>query len=746
MKLPILYKLTSTKKVQEWCISTEDNAIIVIQGQVDGKKQRYSELISKGKNIGRANETTPEQQADAEAQAKWDKKHKKDYHLTIEDCKSKGKIANQGGYLPMLAQSYHKHAKKYLKYPCLIQPKLDGCFFRTTEIITDKGIKTIEEIVENKLQVKILSYNFKIKKTEFKSIVNWFNNGKINYKEWIEVNPKYGKFIKCTPNHLFYTNKGWKKAMDLNQKTDKIFNTNCNKYRNQLIAGTLLGDTCIAIEKRHKGTSYRIIFQHTNIDYFTFKVKTLNLEGKVKPVKTGYGSDALRFTSKALTQSDFPIGKFYTTGHNENVGKRKLLNYKTLIKYITIESLSLWISDDGNLSFNNKNKYTPMLTLATHGFSNEQIKHIVKYFKIKWNCIPNIYKDKRVKSNGEFLIFSTKDTLYLLNQLKDYKCKGMEYKYYFLDGSYLPTSDFDYKFTSFKIRKSHKLPKANKYDLEIEDNHNYFANGILVHNCRALSTKTEDGVKFWFRSGKEITTMGHIVKDLDSIMKVGDIFDGELYKHGGDFNTFTGAIRANKNLKPEIINQIKYHIYDFPRIDGLIEKDTYIKRLKKFKDLAITNTSIVYVRTLLVKSFEQSMNLYKQFIDEGYEGIMFRNINMPYEQKRSYNLLKYKIFLDDEFIIISGAEGKGILAGHIGSFICKIEANRILNDIGGKVVKFGDKDGIVCAKMDGKTSYLKHLFNHPDEYMGKPLTIKYQNLSKDGVPRFPIGKCIRFDK
>ena len=62
----------------------------------------------------------------AEAQAKWEKKHNKDYHLKIEDCKKKGKIANVGGYLPMLAQSFEKHAKKHLTYPCLIQPKLDG--------------------------------------------------------------------------------------------------------------------------------------------------------------------------------------------------------------------------------------------------------------------------------------------------------------------------------------------------------------------------------------------------------------------------------------------------------------------------------------------------------------------------------------------------------------------------------------------------------------------------------------------
>jgi len=71
---------------------------------------------------------------------------------------------------------------------------------------------------------------------------------------------------------------------------------------------------------------------------------------------------------------------------------------------------------------------------------------------------------------------------------------------------------------------------------------------------------------------------------------------------------------------------------------------------------------------------------------------------MPYQQKRSYNLLKYKEFIDDEFIIVGAEEGKGILAGHVGSFICKIEANRTLQDIGDKEVKFGNIEGQVKAK------------------------------------------------
>jgi DNA ligase-1 len=157
----------------------------------------------------------------------------------------------------------------------------------------------------------------------------------------------------------------------------------------------------------------------------------------------------------------------------------------------------------------------------------------------------------------------------------------------------------------------------------------------------------------------------------------------------------------------------------------------------------------------LVKTFEVAMKFYKKLINKGYEGIMFRNYDMPYEQKRSHSLLKYKEFIDDEFIIIGAEEGKGHLAGHVGAFVCKIEDGKVLKDLGGKEFIYKlDKDprtekqgkGTVSAKLDGKTKYLKHLFENPEEYMGKPLTIKYQNLSKDGIPRFPVGKSIRFDK
>ena len=257
-----------------------------------------------------------------------------------------------------------------------------------------------------------------------------------------------------------------------------------------------------------------------------------------------------------------------------------------------------------------------------------------------------------------------------------------------------------------------------------------------LDGIRCIS-KCENGkVTLWFRSGKQITTMNHIVKELENIMKDGDLLDGELYIHNADFNKIGGSIRRDKNMKIEEAEKIEYHIYDFPRIRGLIEKNTFKERFENIIISAFTTADehikcLKMVRTHEVDNFEQAMKIYKIFVKDKYEGIMFRNINSPYEQKRSYNLLKYKEFNEEEFKIVGFEEGRGLLAGSVGAFICELN--------NGETFK---------AKLKGKnvTKLLKEYFKNPDIFMGKYLTVKYQGLSKDNVPRFPVGKIIRFDK
>lgn len=126
MKLDTLYKKTSTGASQSWEISTEDNVIVTRWGQVGGKIQETRDVVAKGKNVGKKNETTPAQQAEAEAQSQWEKKLKKGYVKTLDDALAdKVDSVIEGGVSPMLAHRYDEQGHK-IKFPCLVQPKLDG--------------------------------------------------------------------------------------------------------------------------------------------------------------------------------------------------------------------------------------------------------------------------------------------------------------------------------------------------------------------------------------------------------------------------------------------------------------------------------------------------------------------------------------------------------------------------------------------------------------------------------------------
>jgi len=122
-----LYSLNSNGSIQEWNILVKENTIIKRYGQSNGKIQETSDTIEKGKNIGKANATTPEQQALKEAQSQWEKKLKSGYVLSIDDAIN-GKVNEdfvEGGVEPMLAHKFRDHESKII-YPAYAQPKLDG--------------------------------------------------------------------------------------------------------------------------------------------------------------------------------------------------------------------------------------------------------------------------------------------------------------------------------------------------------------------------------------------------------------------------------------------------------------------------------------------------------------------------------------------------------------------------------------------------------------------------------------------
>lgn len=141
--LPILYQRTQTGAIQQWQIAAFDNVIQTIHGQVGGKLQTTTDTIAEGKNPGKANATSPAQQAEKEAQAKWTKQKKKGYVESLADAEA-GKVDEtliKGGIEPMLAPSeIFPHYKKDLTWPVYTQPKLDGN--RCINFVADNALWT----------------------------------------------------------------------------------------------------------------------------------------------------------------------------------------------------------------------------------------------------------------------------------------------------------------------------------------------------------------------------------------------------------------------------------------------------------------------------------------------------------------------------------------------------------------------------------------------------------------------------
>jgi DNA ligase-1 len=210
------------------------------------------------------------------------------------------------------------------------------------------------------------------------------------------------------------------------------------------------------------------------------------------------------------------------------------------------------------------------------------------------------------------------------------------------------------------------------------------------------------------------------------------IFDGELYNHQfkHDFNKITSLVKKTKPTLSDLEaskHLIEYHIYDLPS-----SNKSFDGRLEDLQDLisdlfnCFSSSSVVYVTTQEVNNQKELDEFYHDWMEEGYEGQMIRT-NSNYENKRSKTLLKRKEFSDDEFKILAVNEGTGKLAGRVGHMMFKSKSGHYFS-----------------STVNGTQEYLSELWEQRDELIGKFATVKYFNLTPDGVPRFP--KVINIDR
>jgi DNA ligase-1 len=241
------------------------------------------------------------------------------------------------------------------------------------------------------------------------------------------------------------------------------------------------------------------------------------------------------------------------------------------------------------------------------------------------------------------------------------------------------------------------------------------------------SQKKLDGVRsiirkdgMWSRNGKKIVSAPHIFEALKPLFEADPnlILDGELFalKESCDFNKIISCVKKTKPKPEDLIESkkyIQYWIYDCPSFNSTFSKRTaFLTTLNLPKCCVLVSTEIARIEG-------EVMELYKQYINDGFEGQMLRVLDSPYQSKRSSNLLKHKSFFDTEFEIKGVKEGIGNLSNKVGTLQFEID---------GKPFN---------SAVNGTHEYLEELWQHKDDLIGQTATIKYFELTSDGIPRFP---------
>jgi len=368
-----------------------------------------------------------------------------------------------------------------------------GCFHYDTLVnFVDGPSLPIGKVVNDKIQGEVWCFNEKLNKVESKPIINWYDNGDVTDKDAFihiqtaSINGR-GRFgLTCTTNHKILTDSGWKEAGNLSFE-DKLvskYEETINGTYGDFLSGILIGDSYISV--RHKNTGSLRLQDNENKDYINWKLDKLSnfIDFNELKMSRGYRYDSNYTYEFAKIKRD--------------IGTRDPMYF---LNNYTDLGFALWLMDDGNLDLNNGHR--------RYGVSIKRFKNNVekcneiknKFIKLGFVCNYTI--------DSGFFQFETSITDKIALKICKYIPKCMEYKLPFEyrdrykefileNKSQMKTDLVEIK--EIREASDRQLRKRRKFDISVENNHNYMVggkyNGVFVHNSPETTTGGE-ALGFW---------------------------------------------------------------------------------------------------------------------------------------------------------------------------------------------------------------------------------------------------------
>lgn len=369
-----------------------------------------------------------------------------------------------------------------------------GCFQYDTRVtLADGSTEKIGKIVNQRMDVEVLSYNPETGKTEGRRVKNWFKNG--NAEEFLQftVAKSAGNGrtqFAATSNHSISTPDGWEEAGDL-KIGDRVLATTTvclSESQMDIIKGSLLGDGSLASSRSGGAAKFRLGHGIKQIDYMNWKVSLL---ANIPHTKWE------RADGKAVFAEFTPLEEL------ANLRKQVYVNGKRDFSKKYLRSLSplawaIWFMDDGSLAIRSEGRQertknlSGRITFSVDSMTRASHRNIVHVLAEQYGITGTI----ATVSGKARLTFDRANTDKFLNFVYQHVHPSMDYKVLpmhrgcFVDKEVPQIEPYETVRPAeiLDIKVKPRTRSMQKFDLEVEGNHNYVVDGALVHNSPETTT------------------------------------------------------------------------------------------------------------------------------------------------------------------------------------------------------------------------------------------------------------------
>jgi recombination protein RecA len=371
-----------------------------------------------------------------------------------------------------------------------------GCFNYSTRIqLADGTTEKIGKIVSQKMDVEVLSYDADNDRIVPRKVVNWFNNGPAEQflQFTVERSGGNGKSqFAATPNHLIRTPGGWTEAGDL-IAGDRVMAAEphlLSEQQFQVVLGSLMGDGNLSPNRRDRsGARFRLGYGAKQVDYLQWKTALL---GNIKHSE--------RVNEKDAQFVDFtPLPELGELQRAVYLGDGKKFLSEEYLKALTPLALAIWYMDDGSFSLRSKGLQqrtaggSGRIEICVEAMSEGSRVRLRDYLRDTHGLNVRL---RQISTTGKWvLVFSTEATAEFQELVAPYMAPSMEYKLLpRFRGQGAVTLQFVepvQRLVPARILDIHVKPHTrsmSRFDIEVEGNHNYFVDGVMVHNSPETTT------------------------------------------------------------------------------------------------------------------------------------------------------------------------------------------------------------------------------------------------------------------